>query len=77
MNVKAGNAVCLNLSDEVINNVIGEEKAEKIWRKLESLYMTKDLTNHVKKQLYGLQMEENIDLLEHVNKFNMLNIYSC
>jgi hypothetical protein len=30
MNVKAENAICLNLSDEVIYNVIGEEKAEKI-----------------------------------------------
>jgi hypothetical protein len=37
--------------------------------------MAKNLTNklYVKKQLYGLQMEENIDLLEHHNKFNMLN----
>jgi hypothetical protein len=37
--------------------------------------MVKDLTNklHVKKQLYGLQMEKNTDLLEHLNKFNMLN----
>lgn len=28
---------------------------------------------YVKKQLYGLQMEENMDQLEHLNKFNMLN----
>jgi hypothetical protein len=37
--------------------------------------MAKNLTNklYVKKQLYGLQMEENIDLLDHLNKFNMLN----
>jgi hypothetical protein len=37
--------------------------------------MTKNLTNklYVKKQLYGLQMEENIDLPEYLNKFNMLN----
>jgi hypothetical protein len=37
--------------------------------------MAKNLTNklYVKKQLYGLQMEENTDLLEHLNKFNMLN----
>jgi hypothetical protein len=27
----------------------------------------------VKKQLYGLQIEENTYLLEHFNKFNMLN----
>jgi hypothetical protein len=27
----------------------------------------------VRKQLYGLQIVENIGLLEHLNKFNMLN----
>jgi hypothetical protein len=27
----------------------------------------------VKKQLYGLQMEQNTNFLEHFNKFNMLN----
>lgn len=37
--------------------------------------MAKKLTNklYVRKQLYDLQMEENTDLLEHLNKFNMLN----
>jgi hypothetical protein len=37
--------------------------------------MVKNLTNklNVKKQLYGLQMEENTNLLEHLNKFNILN----
>jgi hypothetical protein len=40
--------------------------------------MVKNLTNklYVKKQLYGLEMEENTYLLEHLNKFNMLNT-SC
>jgi hypothetical protein len=28
---------------------------------------------YVKKQLYGLQVEENMDQLEHLNKFNMFN----
>jgi hypothetical protein len=75
MDAKAASAIRLNLSDEVIHNVIDEEKAKVIWQKLESLYMAKNLTNklYVKKQLYGLQMEENTDLLEHLNKFNMLN----
>jgi hypothetical protein len=37
--------------------------------------MGKNLMNklYVKKQLYGLQMEENTNLLEHLNKFDMLN----
>jgi hypothetical protein len=75
MDAKAASAIHLNLLDEVIHNVIDEDNAKSIWQKLESLYMAKNLTNklYVKKQLYGLQMEENIDLLEHLNKFNMLN----
>jgi hypothetical protein len=37
--------------------------------------MAKNLKNklYVKKQLYGLQMEENTNLLKHLNKFNKLN----
>ena len=75
MDAKAASVIRLNLSDEVIHNMIDEEMTESIWQKLESLYMAKNLTNklYVKKQLYGLQMEENTDLLEHLNKFNMLN----
>jgi hypothetical protein len=75
IDAKAANAIHLNLSNEVIHNVIDEENAESIWQKLKSLYMAKNLTNklYVKKQLYGLQIKENTDLLEHFNKFNMLN----
>ena len=37
--------------------------------------MRKNLTNklYVKKQLYSLHMKEGLDLLEHLNMFNMLN----
>jgi hypothetical protein len=38
MDAKASNAIHLNLSYEVIYNVIDEEKVEKIWCKLESVY---------------------------------------
>jgi hypothetical protein len=39
--------------------------------------MAKNLTNklYVKKKLYGLQMEENTNLLEHLNKFNIRNTH--
>lgn len=30
-------------------------------------------TPYVENQLYGLPMEEDIDMLEHLNKLNMLN----
>jgi hypothetical protein len=75
MDAKTANVICLNLLDGVIYNVIDEEKWETILHKLECLYMAKNLMNklYVKKQLYGLKMEKNIDLLKHLNKFNMLN----
>ena len=55
--------------------MIDEEKAKLIWQKLVSLYMVNNLKNklYMNKQLDGLQMEENINLLKNLNKFNMLN----
>ncbi|KAJ8638856.1 hypothetical protein MRB53_015550 [Persea americana] len=55
-------------------NVIEEESAKGLWEKLEKLYMGKNLTNnlHLKKQLYGLKMEEGCDLMEHMNTFNRM-----
>ena len=49
--------------------------AKKVWEKLEVLYIRKELRNklHVRKQLYSLHMKEGLDLLEHLNIFNMLN----
>ncbi|KAJ8615808.1 hypothetical protein MRB53_035180 [Persea americana] len=62
------------LSDEVMFNVMLEKSAKDLWEKLEKLYMGKNLTNklHLKKQLYGLKMEEGCDLMEHMNTFNRM-----
>jgi hypothetical protein len=83
MDAKAASAIRLNLSNEVIHNVIDEAKAELIWQKLESLYMVKNLTNklYVKKQLYGLQMEENyrsVEALEQVQhvEYTIVEFYN-
>ena len=75
MDEKAVSAICLNLGDEVIHNILEAKTAKEFWEKLESLYMRKNLTNklYVKKQLYSLHMKEGSDLLEHLNTFNMLN----
>jgi len=75
LDAKAASSIRLNLGDEVIHNVLDSETAEAIWKKLEGLYMRKNLTNklYVKKQLYGLQMKEGTNLLEHLNSYNMLN----
>eukprot|EP00268_Persea_americana_P044520 TRINITY_DN4499_c1_g1_i1.p1 TRINITY_DN4499_c1_g1~~TRINITY_DN4499_c1_g1_i1.p1 ORF type:complete len:236 (+),score=55.27 TRINITY_DN4499_c1_g1_i1:1231-1938(+) len=54
--------------------IMEEESTKGLWEKLEKLYMGKNLTNklHLKKQLYGLKMEEGCDLMEHMNTFNRM-----
>ena len=51
MDEKAASAICLNLGDEVIHNILEAKTAKEVWEKLESLYMRKNLTNklYVKK----------------------------
>ena len=53
-------------------NVMNEETATELWSRLETLYMTKSLSNklYLKKQLYRLRMKEGIAVLEHLNFFN-------
>ncbi|KAL5812588.1 hypothetical protein ACOSQ3_027538 [Xanthoceras sorbifolium] len=50
----------LHLSDEVICNVMKDNRAKGTWKKLEKLYMGKSLSNKLtlKDQLYGLKMEK-------------------
>ena len=75
MDEKAASAIRLNLGDEVIHNIQEAKTAKEVWEKLEGLYMRKNLTNKLyeKKQLYSLHMKGGLDLLEHLNTFNMLN----
>ncbi|KAI0512123.1 hypothetical protein KFK09_012760 [Dendrobium nobile] len=72
--LKAHSIILLSIDDEVLREVAEEDTALKVWRKLESIYMKKSLTNRLllKKQLYTLQMEENQALIKHLNDFNKL-----
>ena len=62
------------LSDEVMYNVMTETTTAAVWCKLESLYMTKSLSNKLfmKKQLYSLRMKEGTSILAHLNTFNRI-----
>ena len=53
-----------------------EETATGLWSRLEILYMTKSLSNklYLKKQLYGLRMNEGTTMLKHLNFFNKIII---
>ncbi|XXG80321.1 hypothetical protein AAC387_Pa09g1227 [Persea americana] len=71
---KAINVICLTICDDVLFNVMNIGSAMKLWAKLESIYMSKLLTNNLflKKQLYSLKMMEGSWLLEHLNEFNRI-----
>jgi transposase InsO family protein len=73
---KAHSAIQLCLSNEVLREVVEEDTASKLWLKLESLYMTKSLTNrlYLKKRLATLHMHEGMAIKDHLDEFNRVII---
>jgi hypothetical protein len=74
IDVRALSAICLCLVDDVLFNIVSGEDNSGLWMKLESLYMTKSLTNRIflKRQLYSLCMKEGTKIIDHLNTFNTL-----
>ena len=74
LDVRVKATIILCLSDEALYNVMNEETTAGLWCKLESLYMTKSLSNklNLKKQLYSLRMKERTSVLHHLNAFNQI-----
>ena len=72
LDAKALSTIRLCLADDVLFNIIGETSATSLWNKLESLYMTKSVTNRIylKQQLYGMKMKEGTKIADHLNVFN-------
>ena len=64
----------LSLEEDVLFNIVGEETTTCLWSKMESIYMTKSLTNEIymKRLLYSLHMQEGIEFANHLNFFNTL-----
>jgi hypothetical protein len=64
--------IYLSLEDDFMFNIIREERIVGLCRVLESLHMTKPLTNQIflKRQLYVLRIKECIIFLDHLNIFN-------
>jgi hypothetical protein len=64
----------LCLAYEVFFNIVEEKTKTGLWTKLESLYMTKNLSNIIflKRQFYSLQMKEGTKIVDHLNFFNTL-----
>ncbi|WZZ72241.1 hypothetical protein YC2023_083611 [Brassica napus] len=71
---KAFSTILLCLADEIIIEVSDEKTVVSMWQKLESLYMTKYLTNKLllKQRLFALRMQEGIELRDHLDKLNSI-----
>src|SRR3954468_10942050 len=74
IDVKAKATIILCLSDEILYNVLNDDTTAGMWSRLESLYMTKSLSNklYMKKQLYCLRMAEGTPILQYLNVFNKI-----
>ncbi|KAL8472655.1 hypothetical protein ACS0TY_029751 [Phlomoides rotata] len=69
---KAHSAIILCLGDKPLREVSKEKTAIDVWRKLESLYQTKSVSNklYVKQKLLDFRMSEDKNLSEQLDTFN-------
>ncbi|KAL8478480.1 hypothetical protein ACS0TY_030393 [Phlomoides rotata] len=72
INEKAHCAIILCLGDKPLREVYKEKTAIDVWRKLESLYQTKSVSNklYVKQKLLDFRMSDGKDLNEQLDIFN-------
>ena len=69
--MKASSLIRLHLSNDVLQDVMEEETAYKIWSKLDRILMEKSLLNklHMKLKLYLLRLSEGGSISAHLSKF--------
>jgi len=74
LEMKAHSAIQLYLADEVLRKVADEDTVAGLWLKLESLYMTKSLTNklYLKQCLFTLRMKEGTLIKDHSHELNKI-----
>jgi hypothetical protein len=72
IDARALNTIQLCLPDNVLFNIVGEETITDLWSRMESLYMTKSLTNQIylKRKLYSLWLKEGTKIADHLNVFS-------
>ena len=66
------NTIHLSLALEIKCSVLNEKSPSHLWEKLEKIYVSKSFTNmlYLKKQLFELKIDEEMDIGDHINKFN-------
>ncbi|KAL8113644.1 hypothetical protein AgCh_020822 [Apium graveolens] len=74
MKLRAASTNRLALAPEIKYDVLEEDNPKNLWEKLTKTYHSKYLANKLflKKDLFGLKMEEDGDLRDHLNRFNGL-----
>ncbi|GJW99619.1 retrovirus-related pol polyprotein from transposon TNT 1-94 [Tanacetum coccineum] len=70
----AHSTILLCLSDEVLYEVGDEETEKRVWKKLETIYMKKLLTNKLllKQRLFSLRMKEGLSLKGPLDALNSI-----
>lgn len=74
MDIKALILIQWSLSNELHREVAKEETMVGLWLKLESLYMTKSVTNQLwlKRKLHDLRFVEGSSLKSHLDEFDSI-----
>jgi hypothetical protein len=74
INEKVLSALQLSLSPYVLREVMNAKSVAELWKKLEDLYMTKNLANklHTKEHLYTIRMAESTPIQSYPNEFNYI-----
>ena len=71
---RAKSIILLNLSDEVLIEVVEEKDVAALWAKLQALYVTKGLNNrlYMLKRMFQFQYTEGTSIRSHLDEFNKL-----
>ncbi|KAL9242034.1 hypothetical protein vseg_016079 [Gypsophila vaccaria] len=71
---KAHSTILLCFQKDAITKVVDEDITAGLWAKLDTLYMTKSLTNRLllKQRLFSLHMQVGMSLKEHLDRLNTI-----
>ena len=72
----AHSLLILNFSDNVLRQVDDKDTTLKVWKKVDSLYMVKSLSNkiYLKEQLFGFKMDPSKNLQENLDDFKKITV---
>ena len=74
MKLRASSTIRLALAPEIKYNALKLNNPKILWEQLANTYQSKSLASKsfLKKDLFGLTIEEDGDLRDHLNRFNGL-----